>query len=925
MLRVVSGTANVGKTGVIYERLVEVARNRGRAVLVLPSTADVTRARRELSQRAPIGLRITTFDGLIRALWEQYGDERQIISSQLRRLALASQARASGLTPSFARFAGDMVEALTEQAGLQWREQEPQLDPRVQALVGTIRGYATYLANTNQIELAECAHLLAAEEALSIDIVAIHRFNSLTPSHVALVKGLSSRGDVVVSATTRPDVPGPRPFLDPLEADDEVVLQADDTRTSASLVALTSSLFDTSSPLEPSDYLRVILAEGEEAEAEAIVEAVVAALEQGYATASNRVAITFRDPSRIAGPLRQAFERAGIAADFDMGMGFAETPFGRAIINLIEFGRWGRRSSLLNFMRSPYAPLEPGEARQLEHNWRRRGTMEAESLLRDVRRHTRLGRTVDAFCLSGADGLCAQSCARLAQVVEALAARHLTARSDDALGDARSLSAVLSLLTDITESDIAFELSDLHSVLKETVVASRPDEREGHVQVVPIGRLRGRRFETVIVGGLNEGEFPRRARENFIEGSLASRVLRAFGGHEEQGDSDEAERDLFYEVVTRASRQLVLLAQTTDADGEQLALSPFLSMLVARMAPAQPEEARHFGEVPNPLSVFERERLQAAVRDADPQDERNIAARNRAVGRRIGLSADRRTELISCFTPSELETYLTCPYRWFYQKVLRPRELDRAFDARSEGDFAHRLLAETHRTLIAGGVSRPGTPTLQAAQAALQQARAAIEKEAGPAADLDEATARNRAFAWAARVVEEDAHSSDDFTVRYVELDCGSEQVGIDLGAGLVVRGRVDRVDVDGSGRAIVVDYKRSCGASHGAARMLSAGKVQMALYIQLVEQVLGVQVVGGLYRGLSEPTTRGMALQGVLTRSFVKGDELDQAQFSELRTAAIEAAANAAASISRGDIAPRPIAESVCVTCDAKRVCGWS
>jgi len=64
---------------------------------------------------------------------------------------------------------------------------------------------------------------------------------------------------------------------------------------------------------------------------------------------------------------------------------------------------------------------------------------------------------------------------------------------------------------------------------------------------------------------------------------------------------------------------------------------------------------------------------------------------------------------------SQIQAYVRCPYRWFCEYLLAPRELEREFDAREEGEFAHLLLASVYESLISSGQARLDPEGLDAA------------------------------------------------------------------------------------------------------------------------------------------------------------------------------------------------------------------
>src|ERR1700682_1826426 len=78
----------------------------------------------------------------------------------------------------------------------------------------------------------------------------------------------------------------------------------------------------------------------------------------------------------------------------------------------------------------------------------------------------------------------------------------------------------------------------------------------------------------------------------------------------------------------------------------------------------------------------------------------------------------------------------------------------------------------------------------------------------------------------------------------------GSALDAFDLGDGVMLRGRIDRVDVSGDGAAVVYDYKGRSASRSG--KWIAGRDLQVALYMRAIEQLLGVRAVGGFYQPLT-------------------------------------------------------------------------
>jgi hypothetical protein len=138
---------------------------------------------------------------------------------------------------------------------------------------------------------------------------------------------------------------------------------------------------------------------------------------------------------------------------------------------------------------------------------------------------------------------------------------------------------------------------------------------------------------------------------------------------------------------------------------------------------------------------------------------------------------------------------------------------------------------------------------------------------------------------------------------------------------GIGVTGRVDRIDVDGAGRALVRDYKgRNVSAG---ARWGQDHKLQVALYALAARELLGLQPVGALYQpvGAKDVRARGIVRDDVPGR-YVNGDVLDAEAFDAALDDARATAEQAAADMRAGRIRACPDACLPNGTCAYPAIC---
>ena len=275
------------------------------------------------------------------------------------------------------------------------------------------------------------------------------------------------------------------------------------------------------------------------------------------------------------------------------------------------------------------------------------------------------------------------------------------------------------------------------------------------------------------------------------------------------------------------------------------------------------------------------------------------------------------------WSASSLEVWAECPVKWFVQRMLRADDLDPNPEPLARGGLAHAALKDTLEGLRERtGSARLTAARLRLAKELLREALAKREAEFPLSAAPERRPGlRRRLEADLERYLEHAAEQESPLEPTYLELGFGfgpgeeaealrpSRLPALDLGEGLRLRGRIDRVDLAAGGaQAVVYDYKGRIAPP--AAKWTEQGNVQVALYMRAVEELLGLEAVGGFYQPLSGGDLRARGVldgESGVEIECVRGELREHAEVRELLEEAVATAREAAAQAGRGELEPRP------------------
>jgi PD-(D/E)XK nuclease superfamily len=440
----------------------------------------------------------------------------------------------------------------------------------------------------------------------------------------------------------------------------------------------------------------------------------------------------------------------------------------------------------------------------------------------------------------------------------------------------------------------------------------------GAVAVADPLALRARRVRALFLCGLQEGVFPAPPRSEPLLSEDERRGLAQASGLwlRAGGDRDgvlAAERYLLYAAVSRPQELLVLSWHTADDDGLASARSLFVDDVCDLFA----------------------DDLRLAVRDASRQLPRHTSPRYPPTAPRFPptsplpplgepsptISPLREEPVLAqlrerpLWSASALAVWAGCPVRWFVERLLGAEDLDPEPEPLARGGLAHAALRDVLEGL------RRETGSARLVPERLPRARRllgeALERNAAdyPLSMAPERVpgVRRRLAADLGRYLSYAAGQENPLEPTHLELPFGfpDEQDGLpalDLGDGVQVRGRIDRVDVGPGGEAVVYDYKSAYAPE--PAKWIGERSFQVALYMRALQALPDAHVVGGFYQPLSGRDLRArgvLAAEDGLALDCVRGDARERPEVQELVDEVVAAAHEAARQARAGALQARP------------------
>jgi ATP-dependent helicase/nuclease subunit B len=967
-IALVTGPANAGKARVVMDAVrAHVARGET-PLLVVPTEADQARYRRELAEAGvALGARIERFEGLLSELLRRVGATARPALPSLGPLArervLAGIADARpGMARELSRFVAELETQRVSPARLRgalraWSAagcERPGAHLALSRLCDTFERYheALALMRRTDRELRVSRALDAVRRAPALwggTPVLLYGFDDLTELQLDAIETLAVAVGARVTVSLAYE-PGRLVFagragafqrLFPL-ADSHTALpaRADYYAPHArdALHHLERSLLnDDATRVEPGEAVRLLEGGSPRAELELVAGEVRALLDAGVRP--QEIAIVHRSPEQIAGLMGEVLEDFDIPHAERPRIDFAHTAIGRALLGLLRLALGeGELGDLLAWLGAPGVLDRPDLADRFEARARREGVLGGAAALAmwerehwPIERIGRLRAAADAGTIALAEALAGE----LAWLFRAPREAAAAVLEEDELDEARALTVArraLEELGDLARAAPGFAPAppQLAEVLEGLEIAAAERPQADRVALLHPLSLRARRVRMVFACGLQEGVFPAPVAPHPLLGEEDRRALAHATGLvlRRRPDALAAERYLLYALASRPQERLTLSWHTADEDGAPLAPSLFVEDVCDLFRePLRRRTARRFAGAagwPGPGrpagAMLARE---AAVARSRP------ALRPRPIAplcdeRVLGELRER-----ALWSASSLETWAGCPVKWFVERLLRARDIAPDPEPMARGGLAHAALRVTlERLRERSGSARLTPASVGLAKRLLGEALAELEQQ-HPLSVAPERIpgARRRLRADLERYLESAVEQSNPLEPTHFELEFGfgedrageeaslaehgspsSSLPALDLGEGILLRGRIDRVDLGADGEAVVYDYKGR--AAPPGVRWAEDGALQVALYMRAVERLLGRRAIGGFYQPLAGRDLRARGLldgDAAVELDCVRTDRRERPDFDELLHRCEAAALRAASQARSGALRPQP------------------
>lgn len=907
-------------------RAQEVSQTGRRAVVLVSSSSAVVAAKEQLASAGGWGIEITTPDLWLQDRWELQGDGRRLVPPVFLRTTLLKAAKETfqAASAKAARYESVMEEVVRHAMGsarFSSSEALAVLSTDEQRIVAAIQLAARVLDAQGLVAPAEAAYLLAQKPALNEALILVGLDEASLPA--ALYQLLSERGQWAFRNERRVPEVSSRP---------------------AELNALLEHLYHgpERAPVEPTGAVRFSFASGPVAQDQAIIDALAM---QG------RTLVITPNPWHSWETLGPRLAAAGFTLGFRGAVALSQTALGRELIALADFllsDGPAAKASLIDALSSPLELVDEAKRSYWDAQLRSDRALGQQAILEKLSEDT--GLMVNAVVNALQQG-------RYEEAIELYGSTiHRPPLNNTMQIHQSALSALRECAAAVRANGL--DLSDLRELWMQASITLQgqltPPNSEARLPLGPVVHLSSLKgateelqdpWDRVVVTQLTVDEMP------FVDQGSPGQTLLAKLGISLGIEDTERIRRQFYDVLAAPSHQVVLERSLANSAGDALYPAVLFQEVVDCYVkdPQSQDDLIKGLEIPQPMLPFSTTALETEFIQARASVDERKATQTFGLESPGFLGRDSSTSLLLSpyrlpefgidlvLSPSAIETYLECPFKWFLSRRIGMKSLDEGFGPLERGTFIHGVLQQYF--LRMQEAKRAGeTATAEEQEAWFTKVfdeQVAIQETLPPgkrylAINGEERREYSRLKEELRQFLREHRTFLPNYERAFQEWPFGYDQV-CSYG-GIAVHGRLDRLDTDGIGHGVVIDYKTGKVDKRYSPTVLMyedsyiPRKVQTLIYAKAVEQSLDLEVVAALYLN---PLTQ--EISGAYDRTILSPLELgginpkqcglplegglDYRSYAE---AVEEAVGLKLQELQAGNIAPQPVDELVCRSCPA-------
>jgi len=440
---------------------------------------------------------------------------------------------------------------------------------------------------------------------------------------------------------------------------------------------------------------------------------------------------------------------------------------------------------------------------------------------------------------------------------------------------------------------------------------------KNRVQIYNVSLARQKEYKAVFLAGLLEKQFPIQIKEDPILSDLERHTLNEKGEVlKERLPRQAFERYLFYLAVTRANEHLILSYPRFNLEGKETLPSFYVEEVrllfsgnllskeqhVTDVLPAwediaTEEEAEEFviktiWSIPEGKRNDREDRIAFALYNhliAQPNFEALI---HRLIKPIEGVITDERVKIKfspenRTWSPTYLEEYAECPYRFFSHRLLGFESQAEGIDIKRKGTILHDVLE--HFFTWRRDKKEENVSFEEAKDFCVKKFNEFWEEE--PLIgdryyriELERKKMQEMILEVLRMEFIEKKPPIPGLVPQYFEYEF-KDLILKGESRDIVIRGKIDRIDVDSDKKyALVIDYKTGKKFDIGA--LANGTLLQLPLYLIAVREKLGLKPLGGHLYSLSKVTSSGFHHQDNLAEAGVntkKHNHFSEKEFEEV------------------------------------------